>query len=282
MVWGYGAPVARPNATVEKPALSAEFFACAVAVCAVLPVFAPTISNGWNGLRLATSDSVLGGLAPTELPLSVRSPGGVWAAGLVLAWFSLGYSRRRLTRWETGLVVGGVVAALVRAGNTWIFGLAMVAPLGRQLAGIRLPNVLLLASAAVALGFATYSVASSGPPALPTTADQAALAAASTAPGTVFADWRWAGALQRQLGSDHAVLAANGFSAEPGDFLVDYVHVVQGQEGWADVLRRRGVDVVVLDAAGQGQQAADLVRSSTDWHVLYDADGVLVADRVGR
>ena len=39
--------------------------------------------------------------------------------------------------------------------------------------------------------------------------------------------------------------------------------------------------MVVLDAADQQRPAADLVRASADWRVIYDADGALVAARMG-
>src|SRR5262249_15260391 len=97
--------------------------ACIVAVCAALPLFAPEV---WSGFRLAQSDTALSVIAATEQPLSVRSPGGLWAMLLALAWFGLAYWQRHVTWWEAVLIVVGGSVALARLGNAWLFGLAMM------------------------------------------------------------------------------------------------------------------------------------------------------------
>src|SRR6266851_3757328 len=61
------------------------------AMTAVLPLFAPEI---WSGFRIAQSEAVLSVIAAAEQPLSVRSPGGLWAMLLALAWFALAYWHR--------------------------------------------------------------------------------------------------------------------------------------------------------------------------------------------
>jgi hypothetical protein len=116
------------------------------------------------------------------------------------------------------------------------------------------------------------------PPELPGAAIQAAIGSAPR--GTVLADWRWAGDLQQRIGANRLVWAAGGLPSESSDFWLDYLRVAQGHERWADVLSRMQVDLVVLDAAGQQRQAADLVRGSSDWHVTFDANGVVVAERI--
>ena len=75
-------------------------------------------------------------------------------------------------------------------------------------------------------------------------------------------------------------MAADGLQSESKDFWLDYLRVAQGHVRSADILRQMNVDLVVLDAAGQQRQAADLVRSSANWRVTFDADGVLVAERI--
>src|SRR5947209_3808406 len=107
-----------------------EVWPIVAALGAVLPLFAAEI---WSGFRIAQSDPVLSVIAATEQPLSVRSPGGVWAMLLALTWFALAYWQRRMTLWEAALVIGGGAAVLARMGNAWVFGVAMFLPLARQL-----------------------------------------------------------------------------------------------------------------------------------------------------
>jgi len=238
----------------------------------VLPLLLPEL---WVGFRVGIFDAALGVIAPTEQALSVRSPGGPWAIGLAVAWFGLAYWRRKFAWWEAALVVIGGVAALARLGNAWVDAVALVVPLGRQLALANLRPVILAGVAAVCVTASAVTVAMTRPPDLPVAAIQAA-----AGQGTVMADWRWAGELQQRLGTNRHVWAANGLQSESKDFWLDYLRVAQGHERWAEILRQRNVDLLVLDAAGQQRQAADLVRVSSEWRVLFDASGVLVAQRV--
>jgi hypothetical protein len=246
-----------------------------LAVLAVLPLLVPEL---WVGFRVGTSDGVLSVIAPTEQPLSVRSPGGPWVVTLALAWFGLAYWQRKFALWEAALVLIGGVAALVRVGNTWVDAAAIVVPLARQLSTANLRPVGLagLATVCLMVGFVTLAI--SRPPDLPLAASQAALSAAPR--GKAMADWRWAGELQRRAGASRQVWAAGGLGSESTDFWLDYLRVAQGHARWAAVLSQLNVDLVVLDAADQQRQVADLVRTSSDWRVTFDANGVLVAERV--
>jgi hypothetical protein len=114
---------------------------------------------------------------------------------------------------------------------------------------------------------------STRPPELP----PAAIAAAESAHGTVFADWRWAPELQRHVGSH--VLAANGLASESPSFWNDYARITYDFEQWPAELRALDVDLVVIDTDLPG--LPDDIRSSPDWHVLFDADHALVAQRAG-
>jgi hypothetical protein len=240
------------------------------AMALALPLFAIEI---WSGFRIAQSDSVLSVIAPTEQPLSVRSPDGVWAMLLAFVWFALAYWRRRMTGWEAALVVLGGGAVLARLGNAWIYGLAMIVPLARQLSILRSRTALLAVAAFGGIAISAYTMWVARPPALPSGAESAAASATS---GSVFADWRWAPRLQN--GNAKKVFAGGGLASESTDFWVDYVRVTQGHERWAEVLERLDVGVVVLETSA-ARPAADLVRGSSDWRVTYDADGVLVATR---
>lgn len=262
-----------------------------VVACAVLPLLAPEV---WAGWRLGVSDPVLGVLSAAEQPLSVRSPGGLWTIGLALAWFGLAYWRRQFAWWEAALVLLGGAAALARAGNAWVDAAAMVLPLGRQM-----PRTVVRAAASaggavrgrefgskvgVFAGVAAVGVCAAVLTLLATRPPELPLAAVQTvqgldARGNVLADWRWAPALQRQLGSSRAVLASGGLVAEPTDFWLDYLRIAQGHERWADLLTQMNVDVLVLDSSDQQRQAAAFVRASPDWRVLYDSAGALVAQR---
>jgi hypothetical protein len=245
-----------------------------LAVVTVLPLLVPEV---WVGFRLGIFDTALAVIAPTEQPLSVRSPGGPWAIGLALTWFGLAYWQRKFAWWEAALVVIGGIAALARLGNAWVDAAALVVPLGRQLAIARFSPMVLSGLAAFCLAAIAVTVAMTRPPELPAAAAQAARS--TMGQGTVLADWRWAGELQQRLGPNRRVWVANGLQSESKDFWLDYLRVAQGHARWAEILRERGVDLVVVDAAGQQGQMADLVRASADWRVALDANGVLVAER---
>jgi hypothetical protein len=245
-----------------------------LAILAVLPLLAPEI---WSGFRLGVSDTVLSVIAPTEQPLSVRSPGGLWAMALVLIWFSLAYWRRDAKLWEAALVIIGGAAALTRLGNAWVDAVAMVLPLGRQLASLDLKPVVVTALGAICVAATLATATLTRPPELPQAARQVAIGASTG--GKVIADWRWAPEVQSQLGSRRQVYAAGGLASESADFWVDYLRIAQGHERWAELLRGMGVDLVVMDSADQQHQAAELIRASSDWRVTFDSGGTLVAER---
>src|SRR5215207_8253447 len=97
--------VVRPNSrTTHRAPYADRLLPYALALSAVLPLLAAEI---WSGFRLAQSDPVLSVIAPTEQPLSVRSPGGIWAMGLALAWLALAYWQREVRLWEATLVLIG-------------------------------------------------------------------------------------------------------------------------------------------------------------------------------
>jgi hypothetical protein len=247
-----------------------------VAAVVLLPLLVPEV---WSGFRLAQSDTVLSVIAPTEQPLSVRNPAGVWAAAVALAWFGLAYWQRRVTLWEAALVLIGGVSILARLGNAWLYAAAMLPPLGHRIALARPRTQIVGAVAALGMAVTLAMVASTRPPELAAGA-RAAAASASTqhAQGAVLADWRWAADLQRNVvGSRHTVLAAGGLASESPDFWLDYVRILQGHERWAEALQRMNVDLLVVDT--HQHQLADLVRTSNQWRVVYDADEALVAER---
>jgi hypothetical protein len=241
-----------------------------VAAALVLPLVAAEV---WTGFRVALSSFVLGTFAPSEQPLSVRSPGGQWAIGLALAWFALAYWQRRVRWWEAALVILGATAALLRAGNAWLDALALIAPLGAQLSHLRMRTALLLAAAAAGLLSAGALVWTTRPPALAPAVVEAARSA--RADGTVFADWRWASTIQ--AGTDRRVLGSAGPGSESDDFWLNYVRITQDYEQWPAELRDLNVNVLVLNT-----ESADLVgqvRASSEWHVVYDAGNAFVAER---
>ena len=258
--------------TQTWPALARSAAPYLGALALVLPLVA---SEVWSGFRLGLSDPVLGTLSSGEQPLSVRSPGGQWAIGLALLWFGLAYWRRRPTWWQPLFVIVGGAAVLLRTGNAWLDALALIAPLGTQLASLRLRFTVLSAAVAIGLLVAAFILWSTRPPVLP----HAALASTRSTQGTVFADWRWAPQLQRDIGQGRHVLAAGGLGSESSSFWLDYVRIIQDFERWPAELRDLNVDVVVL--AGD-EPVVDQVRSSADWHVVFDADNALVAERVQR
>ena len=260
-----------------------------LAVCLVLPLLAV---NVWIGYRFGLSDTVLGLVSSSDQPLSIRDPGAVWAAGLLLLWFGLANWRATsVAWWEALLVLVGATAALLRVGNLWLLGLALVVPLARQLSTVAahpaptanwpvpipIPRWTLPIAATAAVATALALALSSRPVAAP----RRAIAAAMQAPSdtTILADWRWAADLQRRLGADRHVLAAGGLLAEPASFWIDYLRVAHGYEHTGDVLTSYGIRLVVLDSGDQAWLGAQVIRDSAAWHVTFDADGALVAER---
>ncbi|MCA1643936.1 MAG: hypothetical protein LC797_00220 [Chloroflexi bacterium] len=152
-----------------------------VAVLAVLPLFVPEL---WVGFRLGLSNTALSVIAPTEQPLSVRSPAGPWAMALALAWFGLAYGQRRIAPWEAVLVVIGSVAALARLGNAWVDALAMVVPLARQLSIANFRPAIQGGLAATCLAAVLTTVLVTRPPELPAVAAQIAVSGANTVANT--------------------------------------------------------------------------------------------------
>jgi hypothetical protein len=92
----------------------------------------------------------------------------------------------------------------------------------------------------------------------------------------VFADWRWAPELQREL-PDRTVMAAGGLTSESPDFWLNYVRVVQDYEHWPTELQSMNANLLVLNT--DNADLADQVRASPDWHVLYDTGNAFVAQR---
>jgi hypothetical protein len=236
----------------------------------VLPLFALAL---WTGFRIGLSDSVLAAIAASEQPLSVRTPGGIWAVALALLWFALAYWRRNAPLWQTALVVLGATAALLRAGNAWIDGVLLIAPLGEQLTSLRPRPIMLCAISTCGVVLMASTLWTTRPPVLPKEAIDAAQGVASK--GTVFADWRWAPNLQQHLGE--RVWAAGGLGAESSNFWLNYVRISQGDERWAAELQDLNADLVVL--SGDQLALEQQVRASSQWHVLYDSANALVAER---
>ena len=136
-----------------------------------------------------------------------------------------------------------------------------------------------MAAGIVSLAVAAATLAITRPPELASGA-RAAAAAISPSSGAVLSDWRWAGQLQRDLGAGRHVLAAGGLGSESSDFWLDYVRLIQGHERWSEELQQLNVDLLVLNS--EQRPIANLVRTSADWHVMYDADNALVAERAVR
>jgi hypothetical protein len=155
----------------------------------------------------------------------------------------------------------------------------MVLPLARELRLLHLPATRSGLAVLLCVGAAGGLLVLGRPPALPRSAVTAAQAGPSNA--RVFAYWAWAPELQQQLGSECTVMGANGLTSETPQFWTEYLGVSLGHERWADVLRLRSVDLVVLNTMDQAA-AADLVRASADWRVLDDVDEALVAERDSR
>jgi hypothetical protein len=179
--------------------------------------------------------------------------------------------------WEAALVLVGGVAVLLRLGNAWLDGFMLVWPLAMRLRHARPPRLLAAALYVACVSGATALLLMSRPPRLPSAAFDATLAA--NADRAILSDWRWAGELQRRAGATRAVRGSGGLSSEPTDFWLDYLRVSQAHARWESILVAYEVDLIVLDAAERQRAAADVVRASPAWRVVFDADGALVAAR---
>lgn len=236
-----------------------------LAALLVLPFALP---NVWSGFSLAMSDPVLAAVSPWEQPLTVRTPGALWAVGALLVWFGLAYGSGRVAWWEAALVVLGSAAALARAANVWVLGVAMIVPLARQLGQLRVNQRIVVAACGLCAAATIAATVLARPPSLPSDA-------AVPATGPVLADWRWAPDLQHRLDAQH-VFGAGGLRSESEPFWLDYLRVTEGHERWADILRGYDVSSIAVDAHAP---VASLLRESGEWHVTYDANGALVAVR---
>jgi hypothetical protein len=150
--------------------------------------------------------------------------------------------------------VAAAAVALPRVGNVWLSALLLAPPLAKQAPRTWLAPLGLVVAAVLTLLMR--------PPAL----SQAAVEAARNAGGAVFSDWRWA----REVGG-------TGMDQAATEYWLDYLRVAQGHERWDEILQ--GYQVVVLDAADRERLGAEQVRQAADWQVLFDSQGVLVAER---
>jgi hypothetical protein len=238
----------------------------------VAPVFVPV---AWTGLHVGLrTDPVLGVISPLEQPLSIRTVAGLWTTLLVVGWFGLALRSRQLAVWEYGCVVLGGLLALVRLGNIWLAALLLLAALARQLSTREVPRVVLagVATLSAVVGIANWT--SLKPPPLPGAVDRAV----QSTNGTVFADWRWAAGLQRELGPQRVVLGAAGLVDTPSSYWLDYVRIERGHERWDSLLDQYAARVVILEPA-DAPEAAQLIRTSIGWRVLVDTADVVVAER---
>ncbi|MGI9146693.1 MAG: hypothetical protein ACR2IK_09140 [Chloroflexota bacterium] len=245
-----------------------------LAILATGPLLAGLPFAGLD-FRLA-SNAVLAQLSPTEQSMSVRTLTGAWALGLPVIWFGLAYTGKGPAQWETPLVLLGAALASVQTGNAWVEALAMVLPLARQVRGLNLTRPLVVGVGLALIGLSVANLTHSRRPELPPSATAAAMASHGE---RVFADWEWAGELQRQLGPSRTVPGAAGLHAASTEYWADYLRASQGHAAWASVLDRLGVEVVVVDAAATQLPLGELIRRSPSWRVLDDSDGALVAER---
>lgn len=252
-----------------------------LAVMLVLPLVTAEIPVGF---RVASSDLVLSVISAAEGPLSTRSPLAIWLALVLAGWFVV-WARQRGPWWEAALVVAASAIALVRVGNAWVAAIVLIVPLARRASTCSVPWLWsrrgLSALAFVCVVAAVVVPLATRPRDMPAGVVTTGLAAAraSAANGPVLAHWAWAPAVQSALGSERVVVGAKGLAGESGDVWLDYLRLVQGHQRWQAILDSWGVDLLVLDAADQDRKAADLVRGSTRWRVIYEGDGALVAER---
>lgn len=269
-----GRPAAGTTQGARRVAFAIALVPPALALLAVAPMVLPL---WWTGFRLAWQPHpTLGALLEAERPLTVRPFAGAWAVLAAAAWFGLAYRHRRIAWWEVVLFLSGAVLALVRLGNVWLFGLALVPLFARRLALARIPPLQAAAVAAALLAASGWALLATRPPPLPPVAVRAARS--STASGSMLAALAWATPLQQALG-DVPVLGAGDPWQAPPEYWPDFQKISLGHVSWLALLDRYGVDVVVLDAAGTQRRAAELMRKQPGWQVLADADGALVARR---
>src|SRR5260370_35893280 len=110
MVVGTGVRGQRPVFSRQWSVLGAY----ALGALTVIPLLVPEL---WVGFRLGISDTALAVIAPTEQPLSARSPGGLGAIGLALAWFALAYWQRQFAWWEAAPCGTSCAPPLGRRGD---------------------------------------------------------------------------------------------------------------------------------------------------------------------
>ena len=234
----------------------------------------------WSGFHAAVQPrEALGQLSDLEQPLTIRSPLGEWAALVALGWFALAYRARNVAAWEPALLVVGGTLALLRLGNTWLFAMAMVAPLARQVHLARIPFRLLFGAALVFIFISAGLLVATRPAPTPNTAVQAALAAPSTS-GNVLAARQWADTVQRGLGSGRTVLGAGDLWGQSDEYWSDFQKMSLAHVTWAELLQRYDVGMVVLDASGSQKMLAAEIRQAPNWRTVLDDGSALVAVRI--
>jgi hypothetical protein len=198
---------------------------------------------------------------------------------LALLWVALTYRAPRVVWWEAVLVGLAAAVALVRVGNAWLDALALLAPLAMRFRDVQVTRPTLARLSVVCLFVTVAAAAASRPPSLPVAATEAVLRQAGS--GRVVSDWRWAPQLQRDLGPGRAVLGGEGIYSEPSAYWLDYVKITQAHYRWDAILRALDADMVVLESGSAQRAAADAIRASATWRVVFDGEGALVATRVG-
>ncbi len=80
--------------------------------------------------------------------------------------------------------------------------------------------------------------------------------------------------LESRLGARGIVFMDDRYDMFPTQVIDDYFVILRGRPGWDDVLDRYEPDAVLWQ---EEQPLAQLLRASSDWEVVYDEDGWLIA-----
>lgn len=263
-----------------RPRPGFPLWSLGLALLLVGPLLAPF---AWTGVYPALRPvNALSSVVPQERALTAVTLPGALAWGLALVWFALAYWRSRDVRpWEAGLVLVGGTLALLRTGNAWLYALALIAPMARQLSLARLSPAVRAAAAGVLVLGTAGSLLVARPASAPASALKAVAATRASTAEVIFAWQPWASSVRQAAPAGATVLGAGSPYAWPSSFWTSYGRVMSGRVGWSSLLDQEHVGLVVLDTQGLQGDLARLVEASPGWHVVETGDGALVAERVG-
>ena len=254
-----------------------------VALSALAPIATPWGASSYGYVYRLSTSSVVRTVIDEWRPIWQQRPAGIlFALTCIAIVVAIVRGNRRMLRVEDWLMLGIFTALAVASGRNLIWWSLVVPPvLGALLASsassawtrtsMRIVRVALAAILALALVCLIRTepeqVLADAPPGI-------TAAVRGAGPGAhVFAGW-WFSWLEDAVPDDQMFVDARAelFPTEVWD---EYFAISRADPGWAALLHRRGVDMVVASRSHQAP-LIDALSADAGWRQLYaDAEGVV-------